>query len=416
MTSSRNGAAWSRSSRGAGRGGVRRAGVRRAGVVALVASLLVGLVAPGVAVADRAVAAGQDRPELRAIMRETVDSGIAGMQLRVRDERGEWVGSAGVRRLGGAAEPPTDGRFRIGSATKTITATVVLQLVAEGAVGLDASAADHLPGLGLDPGITVRMLLQHTSGVSNHTGDVRPDGTVEPGITWSGPEWVEGRFRTYRPVELARYALSRPARFAPGTGWSYSNTNYALALLLIEAVTGNSYADEVRRRVLRPLGMRDTVVPGTSAGIPGPHAHAYYRYQKDGREEVVDITRQNPSWVPGAGDLVSTTADLAAFMAGLTGGTLLPAPLLAEMREPHPATGYGLGLFVLDLGPGCGGAVLNHNGGVQGYATLMYRSVDGSRTLTASLTYVDDAELSLQGVFRESLGKLLDEVFCGGQG
>ena len=379
--------------------------------MALAVALLAGTTAPGVADA----AAGRDRPELRDAMQAFVDSGLTGVQLRVHDQRGEWVDSAGVRELGEPAKPPTTGRFRVGSVTKTFTATVVLQLVAEGRLGLDAPVHDHLPRFGLDPRITVRMLLQHTSGLFNFTGEYYPDGTVVPGITWSGKEWVDNRFRTYRPEDLVRFALARPPRFAPGTGWNYSNTNYVVARLLIEQVTGHSYAEEMRRRILAPLGLRGTVVPGTSPEIPGPHAHGYYEYTDAGRQKTVDITRQNPSWISSAGEMISTTRDLRTFFAALQGGRLLPAPLLAEMREAAPASGdyrYGLGLFTQDLD--CGVTVYHHNGNVQGYATLMYSTPDGSRTLTASLTYVDDAAQSKAAAFQKSLRTLLDVAFCGG--
>src|SRR4051812_2581638 len=110
-----------------------------------------------------------DRPELQQVLQEIVDAGYAGVQLRVHDEQGEWVGSAGVSKLGEAAKPATNGLFRIGSNTKTFIATVVLQLVAEGKIGLDPPAVDYLPQFELDPRITIRMLLQHTSGVFNFT-------------------------------------------------------------------------------------------------------------------------------------------------------------------------------------------------------------------------------------------------------
>ena len=144
-------------------------------------------------------AAGQDRPELQKAIQAFVDSGFAGVQLRVHDERGEWVGSAGVRKLGETAKPPTNGQFRIGSNTKTFTATVVLQLVAEGKIGLDAPVADYLPEFGLDRRITVRMLLQHTSGVFNYTGEYYDDGTVVPGIPWRARSgWTTGSRPTGR--------------------------------------------------------------------------------------------------------------------------------------------------------------------------------------------------------------------------
>ncbi|MFD1544981.1 serine hydrolase domain-containing protein, partial [Nonomuraea guangzhouensis] len=203
--------------------------------------------------------AGQDRPELQKAIEEVVDSGFVGVSLRVHEERGEWAGSAGAAELGGAAKPPTNGHIRIGSNTKTFTATLVLQLVAEGKIDLDTPAARYLPELGLDERITVRMLLQHTSGVFNYTGEVFDDGTIVLGIpipySTTGGEWLDNRFTTYRPQELVELALSKPARFEPGTGWSYSNTNYVLARLLIEKVTGRSLAEEMRRLILEPLGL-----------------------------------------------------------------------------------------------------------------------------------------------------------------
>lgn len=358
-------------------------------------------------------AAGQDRPELQKVIQEIVDSGFLGVQLRVNDEQGEWVGSAGVSRLGEAEKPPTNGHFRIGSNTKTLTATVVLQLVAEGRFGLDDLVADYLPEFGLDRRITVRMLLQHTSGVFNFTGEYYEDGTVVQGIPWQGQEWVDNRFKTYRPEELVRLALSKPARFEPGTDWSYSNTNYVLARLLIEKVTGSSLAEEMQRLILGPLGLSGTVVPDTQPEIPEPHVHAYYRYEDAGEQKTVDITRQNPSWISTGGDMISTTKDLHTFISALMGGKLLPAPLLAEMCKPHPKVGYGLGVFVQNAGPNGDVTVITHNGGISGYAALMYSTLDGSKTLTASVNYVDDVAMSLAAAFQKAIPRLVEEVFGG---
>jgi D-alanyl-D-alanine carboxypeptidase len=260
--------------------------------------------------------------------------------------------------------------------------------------------------------------LQHTSGVFNFTGEYYPDGTVVPGIPWQGKEWVDLRFHTYQPDELVRLALARPARFEPGTDWSYSNTNYVLARLLIEEVAGRSYAEEMKRRILRPLGLRGTVVPGASPEIPGPHAHGYHRYEDGGQWKTVDVTRQNPTWISSAGDMISTTEDLRTFFSALQSGKLLPAPLLAEMRTPHPRSEglfgrYGLGLYVQDTGPDCVGTLLNHNGSVNGYAALMYSTPDGSRTLTASIT-TGGAENNPAAEFPQALNRLLDVVFCRG--
>ncbi|MET9286270.1 serine hydrolase domain-containing protein [Nocardia beijingensis] len=364
-------------------------------------------------------AAEPDRPELRKALEAIVASGIAGITLRVHDERGEWVGSAGVRELGETAKPPTDGHVRIGSNTKTFTATLVLQLVAEGRIALDDAVADYLPEFELDPRITVRMLLQHTSGIFNFTGEYYADGTVVPGIaaTTAGKEWVDNRFKTYQPEELVRLALSKPPRFEPGTDWSYSNTNYVLARLLIEKVTGRSVAQLMQRLILGPLGLSGTVAPTTQTEVPEPHAHAYYRYEDDGQEKTVDVTSQNPSWISSGGDMISTTQDLHTFISALTSGKLLPAELLAEMCAPHPTPipnmGYGLGVFVQDIG--MGRTVVTHNGGAAGHAALMYSTPDGSKTMTATLNYVDDAALSLAVPFQQATQMLVDEVFRGGQ-
>jgi D-alanyl-D-alanine carboxypeptidase len=354
-----------------------------------------------------------ERPELQELIQEVVDSGFVGMTLRVHDERGDWVGSAGLSELGGTAEPPADGRFRIGSNTKTFTAALVLQLVADGRFGLDDPAVDHLPGFELDPRITVRMLLQHTSGVFNFTGEYFEDGTVVPGIAWSGKEWVQDRFRIYPPEELVALALSKPARFEPGTGWSYSNTNYVLLRLLVERITGHPLPEEMQRRVLDPLGLMDTSAPTTrSEDVPEPHAHAYYRYEDAGQQTTVDVTRQNPSWISSGGDMISSTRDLHVFVSALVRGELLPAPLLAEMFAPHPESSYGLGVFVQPA-PG-GGTLITHNGGIAGNAVLMFSTPDAERTLVAAINYVDDAELSMAGAFQKAVPRLLDTVFGSG--
>ncbi|MFH7595339.1 serine hydrolase domain-containing protein [Streptomyces racemochromogenes] len=356
----------------------------------------------------------QNRPELQQALQEIAGAGWAGVQLRVNDARGEWVGSAGVAELGGSAEPPTDGHFRIGSNTKVFTATLVLLLVADGRLALDGPVADHLPEYDLDPRITLRMVLQHTSGLFNFTGEYYEDGTVAPGIDWEGPVWVDNILRTYRPEELVRLALSRPARFEPGTDWSYSNTNYVLLRLLVEKVTGRPFAEEMRGRILTPLGLTGTVVPDASPEIPEPHAHAYYTYQRDGVWETRDVTRSNPSWISAAGDMISTTRDLHTFFSALMGGRILPGPLLDEMRTPHPKLGYGLGLFVQQTEAGA--TVYTHNGGMWGWGALLFASPDGATTFVASLT-CGDARLDMPqtGVlFGQAQQLLVNAVFGDG--
>lgn len=358
----------------------------------------------------------QNRPDLQEIIEDIVAAGITGMTVRVRDPRGEWIGRAGVAELGGSVPPPADGHVRIGSNTKTFTATLVLQLVADGRIELDAPVDGYLPEFGIDRRITVRMLLQHTSGIFNFTGEYYDDGTIVPGIpaTPAGKEWVDKRFTTYLPEELVRLAVGRPGRFEPGTGWSYSNSNYVVLRLLIEKVTGRPVAQELRRRIVGPLGLSGTDEPTTQTELPVPHAHAYYRYEQDGVEQVVDVTEHNPSWISSGGDMISTPRDLETFICALVTGKLLPPELLAEMCAPRPTPipgmGYGLGVFVQDTGAG---TVITHNGGMAGNAALMYATPDGATTLTGSLNYVDDATMSLTGAFQAGTQRLVAAVFGG---
>ncbi|MDR7280901.1 serine hydrolase domain-containing protein [Catenuloplanes atrovinosus] len=350
----------------------------------------------------------RDRPDLQRAVETFVDAGFAGLHLRVRDERGEWAGSAGVRALGEPGPPPIDGHFWAGSVVKTFTATAVLHLCAEGLIDLDAPIAGHLPTLDLDGRITARMLLQHTSGLFNYTGEYYADGTFVPGIPATGREWVETRLRSYRPEELVALALSKPARFAPGTDWSYSNTNYTVAALLIERLTGDTYGNQLARRILRPLGLRDTVLAGEITDLPDPYAHGYYRYQDGDDWTVTDVSRQNLSMLPAAGGMISTTRDLQTFFTALHRGDLLPAQLLAEMLTPTGPLGYGLGIFVQDLGHR---TVHHHNGGAPGgYGALMYSTPDATTTMTAGIT-MGDAPINPAEIFPTALNTLIRTIF-----
>jgi D-alanyl-D-alanine carboxypeptidase len=359
--------------------------------------------------------AAPGRDELRQAMADLTAVGAAGVQVRVHDEKGDWAGSAGVRVLHGG-KVPTNGRFRIGSITKTFVSTVVLQLVDEGELALDDPAARYLPEYGLDPRITVRMLLQHTSGLFNYTGEPNPDGTTDFGIPLYGNDFAENRFRTYDPDELVAVAMAKPARFEPGASWSYSNTNYILAGQLVERLTGTSYGTQVRQRILRPLGLRETVVPGTRKDIPGPHAHGYYAYRDGGEQRVLDVSRINPTWAGSAGEIISTTRDLDRFITALFGGELLPEDLLAEMREAlpiGPAGGYGLGLESLDAGPECGGVYEGHTGGMHGYQSFLFSNGDKRLEVSVTLGAIDSDDPEVQERLGLAMNNLLVVAACG---
>ncbi|MEC4576583.1 serine hydrolase domain-containing protein [Streptomyces sp. CMAA1738] len=282
---------------------------------------------------------------------------------------------AGAGNLATGAEVPRDGQVRIGSNTKTFTAVVVLQLVGEGRVGLDAPVETYLPGLVRGDGIdgrhiTVRQLLQHMSGLPNYTEyDLQP--------------------RPYDPRDLLDIALRHKAHFAPGTKWDYSNTNYVLAGLIVEKVTGRDLAREIDRRIIQRLGLRHTYFPAPGdVTIREPHPHGYHRETADG--PLVDITDMDPSWSWAAGQLISTNSDLNRFFSELLRGRLLPDAQLAQMRTTVPAdyfgrgAGYGLGLVSRPLS--CGGVYWGHGGSFPGYETRGGATEHGRRAAHIAVT------------------------------
>src|SRR5690606_8965570 len=248
-------------------------------------------------------------------------------------------------------------------------------VVRQRAAGARRGRADPLggplPGTVPDgAAITVRRRLDHTSGLYDYM--------KEPGMStnrWRG----EDRFRSYSAGDLLRTAFRNPPYFPPGEGFRYSNTNYVLLGELIEAVTANPYGEEVEKRIIEPLELRDTALPGTDPEIPEPAVRAQ-GVLGDGR--TVDVTEMDPSLDRAAGEMISSTRDLAVFLDALLSAELVSADALAEMRGTEPmgmGFHYGLGLQRFDAP--CGGRLWGHGGQLLGYRTYAYRSDDG-RTLT----------------------------------
>ena len=197
--------------------------------------------------------------------------------------------------------------------------------------------------------------------------------------------------RRFTPQALVAMATRHRPLFPPGTRFSYSNTNYILLGLLVEQVTGDRLAGQLHGRILAPLKLADSELPGTQRRIRGRHAHGYAPPDRawlpsDGPAGLVDVTQANPSWAWAAGAMVSSTADLARFYQALLGGQLLGPNLLKAMQTTVDASeqfgtgaGYGLGLLRLPLG--CGGQVWGHGGEIAGYATVAFSTQDAARQL-----------------------------------
>lgn len=308
------------------------------------------------------------RPVFQQVVTRLVQNGAPGALVVVRTPAGTRRAAAGLaRRRPRVALRPRD-RFRGASITKPFVATLVLQLVAEGRITLNDPVESRLPGLLPDGAeITIRQLLNHTSGV--------PDYSHDPGF---GAAVIANPGRRWSPLELIGVANSHSLSFPPGTGWSYSNTNYVVLGLLVEAVTGMPLEHELRRRLLGPLGLRATSFPA-DAHIDGRHAHGYIGSATLPRLQarLMDVTETlDPSYSWAAGALISNGDDLARFFARLLGGHVLRPDLLAAMRTVAPGSTYGLGLdrVYTTCGPAFG-----HSGDGPGYRSVVYARPNGRR-------------------------------------
>jgi D-alanyl-D-alanine carboxypeptidase len=360
----------------------------RASAVVALSTVAAVSILPGAA---NAVAAPRRDPVLQQDVEATAAAGAAGVLLRVTRNGVVSQYRAGTAVLGTSRPVPFGARYRVGSLTKMFTSTVLLQLVAEGRVGLDAPVARYLPGLLPDgDAITVRMILQHTSGLYDYTNDLPQDDA----------QILAARFAHYDARQLVESAAAKPLVFPPGSKWSYSNTNYLVAGLLINAVTGRSWNGEVTSRIIRPLHLSGTFAPGDYPFIPGPHADGYLM----AGDTPADITAWDPTAAGSAGAIISTTADLDRFLTALLGGKLLPPAELAQMQTTDPFThSYGLGLMAIPLP--CGITVYGHEGGVPGYSSFALSTLDGSRRAEAVVTLPERPPAALSET-------LLKDAFC----
>jgi D-alanyl-D-alanine carboxypeptidase len=290
--------------------------------------------------------------------------------------------TAGVGDLTTSTPVPVDGQVRIGSNTKPFVSVVVLQLVGEGKIGLDEPIETYLPrlirGQGIDGRqITVRQLLQHTSGLPDYVDLLLADG------------FAPIRHQYFTPKKLLEIGLSRPASFAPGTSWEYSNTNYIVAGLLIEKVTGHPVEREITDRVIHRIGLRHTYFPtARNESVDERHPHGYEAETPDG--PLQDVTTLNPAWAWTAGAMVATPSDLNRFFTALMNGKLLKPAQFRQMRTTvdtanglWPGARYGLGLISTPLS--CGGLAWGHGGDIPGYHTRNAVTDDG-RAVTVAVT------------------------------
>ncbi|MGW7615578.1 serine hydrolase domain-containing protein [Streptomyces antimycoticus] len=418
----------------------KRPRLRLAAAAAVTAALLCGAAAvpaaattsaPGAPTAPEApVAPGSDSPDhrltedelRREVARTFEDAGFIGLTVEVRDGHRRIHARAGEAELNTGRPVPFGAHYRAASVTKSFVATVVLQLVAEGRLSLSDPVDKWLPGVVSGNGndsrrITVRNLLQHTSGIHNYdysddTGD-------------SAADFDRTRFDHVSPEQVVAGAMKHRPDFPPAPAddaepdWNYSNPGYVLAGMIIQKVTGRAWPEEVRDRIIRPLGLTGTYEPGDDPRLKAPYAHTYQRFPGSGT--WTDTTLRNVSWGGAAGSLISTDRDLDRFFTALLGGRLLPPAQLAEMRRTVPVgpdfevafphAQYGLGMMRQPLS--CGGYRWGHGGDLEGATVRTGFTEGGRRSVTISSSgKTDDDEQLLRA--EAALQSLTERVLCDG--
>lgn len=334
-----------------------------------------------------------DPAELDAALENVRRAGIPGLFAEVRDGDQVWRGAAGVADVATGRPVTADMRHRVGSVTKTFTAAAVLRQVENGRIGLDTPIGRYLPQLvpgGRGDAITVRMLINHTSGLAEYLPYAYPSLKSFPALADTGPQSLEdNRLTRFHATELIELGVTAPAVGTPGGDpGAYSNTNYLLLGELLKRVTGTTAEECITRDVIERAGLRDTEFPA-GPSIDGPHSQIYEAWFG-----MIDPPRDysvyDMSWVGPAGSLISTVTDLNLFFSRLLAGEIVSPSSLEQMRRTVPVVsqdgstiGYGLGMYPMEA-PGQD-TFWGHGGTVWGGGTLSMTSADGNRQMSVAV-------------------------------
>lgn len=328
------------------------------------AAFVCSLTAPGPAVANPSSLEAALLPVVTAQMAKM---GIPGLIVSVQTpDRGIWQAAFGVSDVVTGAPMDVADHVRIGSITKSLTATVILQLAQEGRLRLDDPLAPYFPG-GHTNRATIRQALQLTSGIADYTTEAFLNGLA------SAPQ------RVWTPDELVALVADEQPMFPAGTSWYYSNTNYVMLGIVAERVTGQPLGRLIVDRIFTPLGMTGCSFPDAAdAGIPAPSSRGYMLGTRWDRPptppaslpDLIDVTDFNPSWAAGAGQAICTAPDLVTWARALATGELLDQQMQAQRLSYHP-TGdphavYGLGVVNIN-------GLVGHNGEISGFMSQAAR-------------------------------------------
>ena len=367
-----------------------------------------------------------DAARLQAAMERVHQAGMPGLFGEVRHGDQVWSGAAGVADLADGRPVEAGMRHRVGSIAKTFTAAAVLREVEAGRIGLDTPISHYLPHL--VPGergntISVRMLLNHTSGLSEYLPYAYPSLKPFPVLSQTRPDSLDdNRFTRFHPTELIEMGVTAPAVGAPGEAPGvYSNTNYLLLGQLLEQITGATAEQYVTREIIERAGLRDTAFP-TGTHVEGPHSRIYESWFG-----MIDPPRDysvfDMSWVGPAASLTTTVADLNRFFGMLLAGEVVGRESLEQMQRTVPVISfegtkieYGLGLHRVEI-PGHG-VFWGHDGTVWGAGAISMTSADGQRQMSVAVNLqrwnkLDDAGKPQPHPIDESLQALHHLAMCG---
>jgi D-alanyl-D-alanine carboxypeptidase len=294
---------------------------------------------------------------------------IPGATAAVDSAGCSWRGASGVSDLPAKTVTRPGDLFHIGSITKTFTATLLLKLRAEGKVSLDSPVSTYVAGVPRGDVMTVRQLLNHSSGLFDYT---------ECDAFWNAVK--ANPAQVWKPADLVALAATQTPNFEPGQGWHYSNSDYIVAGMIVEEASGEPAAAALRARILDPAQLTHTYLDGYEAKTPG----LIHGYETDGKD-YLDVTwSEDPSWAWTAGGLVSSTADLSRFYEKLLDGEVLAPAELQEMTTMVDTTWpsipqYGLGLAKRKFGER---RAVGHEGGVWGFVSASYHFSDPAATVS----------------------------------
>lgn len=279
-----------------------------------------------------------------------------------------FTGAVGVADLTRPRPIEASDRYRIGSVTKLYVATLVLQLVADGVLGLDDTVEDRLPGLVPDAeDISVEVLLRLRSGLPDYFTQLFGDPPTD----------LSALDRYWSPRQLVEAALAGPDRLPVDSRYRYCSTDYILLGMLIEQATGQRVDAQLWQRIIKPLGLTGTTFPTVDPAMCGPHAKGYLRTAPDAPYLEVTTITPSESWTAGA--IVATASDVAAFLDGLFSGALLAPEYLDLMTEPTQELdeyrSRGLGVVRYDFATG--NVAYGHHGGMPGFTTVAARTEQG---------------------------------------